>query len=299
VLVDWPGETATPTSFVFLASESRPAPSAAAAFDVEKQARLREELNALYVAMTRAREQLVISSSQPRNANADSWWQRMQVVAEPCLMTQPDHTITVRPELVEGSSEIIELLVLPSLKNTENASNKVSNTTLAGVSIALNAIENIVNSEVTAVIADADESLESRLGQAMHRLLQRADLTAVDAVAMEFKLSNQEAEQAVQMAQRIMAGEGAWAWDEAIVSWQGNEIELTAHGKLLRLDRLVRRKDTGEWWVLDYKSESQPQSKSELVVQMRAYVSAVQACYAGEPVKAAFLTATGKLIEIV
>jgi ATP-dependent exoDNAse (exonuclease V) beta subunit len=82
VLVDWPGETATPTSFVFLASESRPAPSAAAAFDIEKQARLREELNALYVAMTRAREQLVISSSQPRNANADSWWQRMQAVSE-------------------------------------------------------------------------------------------------------------------------------------------------------------------------------------------------------------------------
>ncbi len=78
VLVDWPGETATPTSFVFLASESRPAPSAAAAFDVEKQARLREELNALYVAMTRAREQLVISSSQPRHANVESWWQRMQ-----------------------------------------------------------------------------------------------------------------------------------------------------------------------------------------------------------------------------
>jgi ATP-dependent helicase/nuclease subunit A len=95
-----------------------------------------------------------------------------------------------------------------------------------------------------------------------------------------------------------MAGEGAWAWDETIVSWQGNEIELTAQGKLLRLDRLVRRKDTGDWWVLDYKSESQPQNKPELVAQMRAYVAAVQACYAGETVKAAFLTATGKLIEI-
>jgi ATP-dependent helicase/nuclease subunit A len=96
-----------------------------------------------------------------------------------------------------------------------------------------------------------------------------------------------------------LAGEGAWAWDETIVSWQGNEIELTAQGKLLRLDRLVRRADTGDWWVLDYKSESQPQSKPELVAQMRVYIAAVQACYAGEPVKAAFLTATGKMIEVV
>ncbi len=300
VLVDWPGETATPTSFVFLASESRPAASAAAAFEVEKQARLREEMNALYVAMTRARKQLVISSSQPRYANADSWWQRMQAVAEPCLIGSTDlsdPTLTVRPELVEGASERIELLVLPSLKNIENTSKKALNSNLAGVFIAYNAIESIVNSAEKEVQSSL-ESLESRIGQAMHRLLQRADLTQVDAVALEFKLSHQEAEQAAQMAQRILAGEGAWAWDETIVSWQGNEIELTAHGKLLRLDRLVRRKDTGAWWVLDYKSESQPQNRPELVAQMRSYVAAVQACYAGEPVKAAFLTAMGKIVEV-
>ncbi len=298
VLVDWPGETETPISFVFLASESRPAPSAAAAFEVEKQARLREELNALYVAMTRAREQLVISSSQPRNSNTDSWWQRMQIVAVPA----PAPSKPVRPEPVEGffteNDAAIELLVLPTLGNSKNTSKIASNSPVAFEFIAYDAIESIVNSEITTVIVDADESLESRLGQAMHRLLQRADLTQVDTVALEFKLSSQEAEQAAQMAQRIMAGEGAWVWDDAIVSWQGNEIELTAQGKLLRLDRLVRRKDTGDWWVLDYKSESQPQLKPELLAQMRAYVAAVQACYLVEAVKAAFLTAAGKFIEV-
>jgi ATP-dependent helicase/nuclease subunit A len=295
VLVDWPGETETPISFVFLVSESRPAPSAAAAFDIEKQARLREELNALYVAMTRAKQQLVISSSQPRHSNVDSWWQRMQAVAEPCLVEPFDQAITVRHELVEGASDAIELLILPSLGDIKNAENRVSNMPLAGVFCAHDAIENIVVSSEN----ESEASLESRIGQAMHRLLQRADLTAVDAVALEFKLNSQEAEQAAQMAQRILTGEGAWAWDETIVGWQGNEIELTAQGKFLRLDRLVRRKDTGDWWVLDYKSESQPQNKPELVAQMRAYVAAVQACYAGETVKAAFLTATGKMIEVV
>ena len=297
VLVDWPGETATPTSFVFLASESRPAPSAAAAFDIEKQARLREELNALYVAMTRAREQLVISSSQPRNANAESWWQRLQTVAEPvegASLTEITSEVDLKTEIPAQ----IELLMLPSIENTKNTLKKTSNSTLAGVFIAYDAIESIVNSAEQEVQSSL-ESLESRIGQAMHRLLQRADLTQLDAVALEFNLSNQEAEQAAQMAQRIMAGEGAWAWNDAVVGWQGNEIELATQGKLLRLDRLVRRKDTGAWWVLDYKSESQPQNKPELVAQMRAYVAAVQACYAGEPVKAAFLTATGKMIEIV
>jgi ATP-dependent helicase/nuclease subunit A len=266
--------------------------------------------------MTRAREQLVISSSQPRNANADSWWQRMQAVSEldssfPRRRESTGATMDSRLRGNDGTgadghsrfnadvSTRIELLVLPILENTKNTLNKTSNQTIDGVSIAYDAIENIVNFEASKVIADADESLESRLGQAMHRLLQRADVTQIDAVALEFNLSNPEAEQAAQMAQHVMAGEGAWAWDEAIVSWQGNEIELTAQGKLLRLDRLVRRKDTGDWWVLDYKSESQPQNKPELIAQMRAYVAAVQACYAGETVKAAFLTATGKMIEVV
>ena len=307
VLVNWPGETETPTSFVFLASESRPAPSAAEAFEDEKKARQREELNALYVAMTRAREQLLISSHQPRNASAQSWWQRLLTVAEPCLVEPSDRikTVsfesvdTVRPELVEGSSQAIELLVLPRLENNKKTSNKESNIPLASVFVDYDAIENIVNLDLNIESAESSlESLESRLGQAMHRLLQWGDLAALAAVAVEFKLGEKEAEQAALMAQRVMSGEGAWAWDDAVIGWQGNEIELTSQGKLLRLDRLVRRKDTGDWWVLDYKSESQPQSKPELVAQMRGYVAAVQACYPGEPVKAAFLTATGKLIEV-
>jgi ATP-dependent helicase/nuclease subunit A len=275
------------------------------------------------VAMTRAKQQLVISSSQPRYAATESWWQRMQAVSEldpsfPHPSSFPrsgEPTSTTMDYCLHGNdgtglneplrlktdvSTQIELLVLPSLEIIENTSNRVSNTNIALVFVAYDAIESIVNSsaEKAKIALESLESLESRIGQAMHRLLQRADLSAVDAVAIEFGLSTQEAEQAAQMAQRILSGEGAWAWDEAIVCWQGNEIELTAHGKLLRLDRLVCRKDTREWWVLDYKSESQPQSKPELVAQMRAYVAAVQACYAGETVKAAFLTATGKMLEV-
>jgi len=298
VLVNWPAETETPTSFVFQASENRPAPSIESAFDDEKKARQREELNALYVAMTRAKQQLVISSHQPHLAPAKSWWLRMQELAEPV----DDVSLSEMTSEADSKKEIsaqIELLVLPHLENIENTSKMAINTPIASVFIAYDAIENIVNLETTTAVVDTDESLESRIGQAMHRLLQRADVTAIDAVALEFKLSSQEAEQASQMAQHIMAGEGAWAWDHAVIGWQGNEIELTAQGKLLRLDRLVRRKDTGVWWVLDYKSESQPQSKPELVAQMRAYVAAVQACYVGEQVKAAFLTATGKMVEII
>jgi ATP-dependent helicase/nuclease subunit A len=296
VLVDWPGETAAPIKFVFLSSEKQPAPSAADALEAEKQARQREEINALYVAMTRAKNQLVISSHQPQYAAAQSWWQRVQAVVEPFDATslleadsekdmeQKPTVVTVLPQTTQ-TTQIVTLLVLPSI---EKNSSKTSNATIDDVFIELNAIENIVNLE----------SPESRIGQAMHRMLQRFDVADVNGAAIEFNLNAEEAEQAAQMAKRIVAGEGAWVWDKAVIAWQGNEVELASNGRLLRIDRLVQRKDTRDWWVIDYKSESQPQNKPELIDQMRGYIDAVQACYVGQKVRAAFLTAAGKMVEV-
>src|SRR6218665_253057 len=45
VLLDWPGERVVPASFIFLASEPQPPPSAEAALAAEQQARQREEMN--------------------------------------------------------------------------------------------------------------------------------------------------------------------------------------------------------------------------------------------------------------
>ena len=298
VLVDWPGEAAAPTSFVFLASESRPAPSVVDAFAVELAARKREELNALYVAMTRAKQQLVLSSVAPHRDPGVTWWQRLQGLAVPCVTLTPEPGLPVIGALEEGlKSTEIALLVLPELE-------KSLNMPVVGVKYTSSAINNVANTEASSL----QSSLESRIGQAMHRLLQwLPDQTAVHpgfetadvkAVALEFALTSAQADQAAAMAQRIVAGEGAWSWNPAVVDWQGNELELFAAGQLLRLDRLVRRADTGDWWVLDYKSESQPQGKPELLAQLLAYRAAVQAGQPDASVKAAFLTAAGQLIQV-
>jgi ATP-dependent helicase/nuclease subunit A len=100
------------------------------------------------------------------------------------------------------------------------------------------------------------------------------------------------------MAQRILTGEGAWAWDAANIDWQANEVPLHHQGDLLRLDRLVRRAGSGEWWVLDYKAASRPEQQGELIEQLRRYRTAVQTAYPGEAVKAAFLTGQGKLVVV-
>jgi len=99
------------------------------------------------------------------------------------------------------------------------------------------------------------------------------------------------------MARRILQGEGAWAWRSTELVWQGNEVPVTLQGSVRRIDRLVQRKD-GSWWVLDYKSASQPQGREDLQSQLRDYRLAVQAASPGETVRAAFLSALGTLEEI-
>jgi len=279
VLLDWPGEAEAPRSLIFLASESRLPPSAREAMAAEEQARQREELNALYVALTRAQQRLVLSSVQPHQANGASWWQRLQPGCEPIA---PDDIPMTTATAATGDTAPIVLPVLPSIAP-------------AGTPVAI---------KIAATQVAEQSTPEALVGQAMHRLLEWATLDAagwtpaqVLRAGAEFGLETAQAHQAVAMAQRILQGEGAWAWRAAEVAWHGNEVPVTVQGSVRRVDRLVRKTD-GTWWVLDYKSAAQPQAKEELLVQLRGYRAAVQAACPGEAVRAAFLSAQGALEEI-
>jgi ATP-dependent helicase/nuclease subunit A len=295
VLVDWPGEAACPQRLVFLASESRPPACVADTLAVEQAARKREELNALYVALTRTQHTLVLSSLQPHIGSAGSWWERLQTHA----LDAPDLPASETTPAPEPAAAAV--CALPTLPNLPPAL----------VELAQAATKTIAISEPT----DTQDSLESRIGQAMHRLLERylptpqggADATWPDASLLEttaqaFALDAVQMDQAVAMARTILHGEGAWAWDAAQLEWQGNEVGLVHQGRVLRLDRLVLRRSgngtLGQWWVLDYKSASQPQLQDTLREQLRGYRTAVAQAHPEYTVRAAFLTAQGRLIEI-
>jgi ATP-dependent helicase/nuclease subunit A len=278
VLVEWPGEAPAPFRFAFVASETRPPSCSAEAFEVERAARQREELNALYVAMTRARNRLVLSSVQPHVASEASWWQRLQPL---CTPLAPPRGAIAAVQNVDRSTERFVLLQLPVVANAPP------------------------RDRLQPMAKPLLETDASRFGQALHRLLEgwtagSPDFAAAQVlrVAREFALSETAAGEAAAMAQRILAGEGAWAWDSASVDWQANEVPLHHEGDLLRLDRLVRRTASGEWWVLDYKAAAQPEQQAELIGQLHRYRTAVQAAYPGASVRAAFLTGQGRLVVL-
>ena len=287
VLVDWPGQAAAPQKFIFLVSESRPPECARQALAAEQLARKREELNALYVAMTRARHTLVISSIESYKAAPHSWWQRLYALTDEAAVPVALPDISDVSHM--GSSQDAGVFSLPDLPDLPAWARPAS--------------------DATGPAPQDEDAVHARIGQAMHRWLEWDGLMGLASdsdmilarIARDFSLTPEQTSDAVAMARRIREGDAAWAWDTAMVAWQGNEVELTHLGQTLRLDRLVQRKDAGHaghWWVLDYKCASQPQHQSALVAQMQAYRAALQAIYPGETVKAAFLAGSGAVIEL-
>ena len=304
VLVDWPGQSPLPQRFVFVQSEAQPAPSLQAQLKAEQAARALEECNALYVAMTRAQTQLVLSSTEPHRGQSRSWWQRVAPHAQttqPPPVPEPDFAQAALPAgaapgAVPGvhapTLAVRHLLSLPTCLPGHAGQSPAQSATHSPASSAHGASES------------ATDSASARLGQAVHRLLQWAQAGAVAsdaqvrAAAHEFGLDSAQAAQAAAQAHAIRHGQGAWAWDAQVVDWQGNEVALHHDGQALRIDRLVRQRSSGQWWVLDYKSALLSPSAVTLGQwreQLQGYRAAVQAAWPGAQVVCALLTADGRM----
>jgi ATP-dependent helicase/nuclease subunit A len=288
VLVDWPGEAPRPQRFVFLASEKYPPACAVEVLQTEQQARALEELNALYVALTRAETRLVISSFEPHKAGPNtSWYARLQPLAQ----AEP---AAIPGEAAGGESDDEGEFLLAQLPELLRTAATVA-----------------VSPAAAPLVAGDDAEDESRrFGLALHRLLQWCPTPLAGfawaeahrhAIAAEFGLSAERAQAAQAMAERMVRGDAAWAWDSTQIEQWGNEVALVHRGESLRLDRVVRsRSQNGEeatWWVLDFKTSAQPERQPALLAQMRGYHEAVAAAYPGAPLRLAFINAEGRLIE--
>ena len=279
-LVDWPGEQPVPRRFVFLASESSPPPSAAQVLAAELAERQREELNTLYVAMTRAKHCLALSCVQSATPAPGSWWNRLAADMQDVPAPLDDAQAAAPGDAPTG----ITLAELPPY---------------AGEPMALGGTR------------AAASTPQSRQGEAMHQLLEQVGVAPGEGgwgaqrlarLARDFDITPESAAQAAAMALRILQGEGAWAWDAAQVERAINEAPLTWQGQSLRLDRLVRRRASAGapagWWVLDYQSAPMPERQPALLEQLRQYREAVRALQPGEPVFAAFLSGDGRLVLV-
>ena len=82
--------------------------------------------------------------------------------------------------------------------------------------------------------------------------------------------------------------------------WAGNEVPVGEAGEPLRIDRLVLLDEGGGrvWWVLDYKLQHAPERVAAYREQLLRYRSAVRGAQPGAPVRCAFVTGAGAVLEI-
>jgi ATP-dependent helicase/nuclease subunit A len=329
LLVDWPDDAPHPARVAFVQAESAPPPSLAAPLEAERLAAQREELNALYVALTRAREQLFFSRNVPAKAassGAMSWWQRL--VASGAIDPQADHPDAAwRPE--PGTPPHIDtdtradkatkpaatdsaavLAVLPALQPRPAAGGRSASSSDAPHDT--DADPNAEPSAEPTVDLSADPHTRL-LGQAVHRALEvltvqptsaRSDNLVRQAVTSALRsvgLPTQSLADAEARTRAILFAPALQPWlDPACLLWAGNEVALSHEGQTLRLDRLVARQTPHgrEWWVIDYKLHAQPDALVAYRQQMQRYIAAVGRLQPGEPVRAAFISGQGHWLPV-
>jgi ATP-dependent helicase/nuclease subunit A len=281
LLIDWPVDSEIPRHCAFVYSEAQCPPSLEPVLEHERDARDREELNGLYVAMTRARSRLVFSATQPHRAAAKpSWWDRVQAQVRLLAVDSDRH--------ISNARRRDRPIVLPTLPAWAGASDRVM--------------------PPRPVAAD---DVASRLGQAVHRVLEWAAArhaatvvsterfaTLATAAAREFFVDESEV---LRLANRIWQSPACEKFFRgASLRWSGNEVPVSEGGETLRIDRLVELEVDGErtWWILDYKLRNAPDALTEYRDQMQRYRRAVQKLQMRDMVRCAFITGAGEVIEL-
>jgi len=282
LLVEWPVAAERPTRCAFVYNENRCPPSLRAALDGELRAREREELNGLYVAMSRAKRRLIFSATEPyREPGGPTWWSRV-VAACPASPQRQAELLFDLPTVVATATAPRADIVIATLPPWRTSS------TGAGVWPA----------EAPAMSA--------RIGRAVHRALEwivaDAEIDrheAADAAAREFGAAAGAVRNVVTAI--VDHPEGARFFRGAQIRWRGNEVSLGDGGDVLRIDRLVLV-DEGDgpvWWVLDYKLSHAPDELDAYRAQLLRYRAAVARAQPGEAVRCAFVTGEGRVVEVV
>jgi ATP-dependent helicase/nuclease subunit A len=266
VLVDWPPERDAPGYFSFYGRKDERGAARAGLFQAEAEAARREELNLLYVAITRARQVFIASGIEKTG----------------------EHT----PYLLLKSA--LEKLGDPGAHGDALPTGPPSERPAPKKTGAPQTLPPVGERR-------PDARAEERFGILLHALLEHR--TQGGGAADGWKapgFDEDELRQALLIAERWLAADHLQAFfapERYCRAW--NEVEFAdGAGRLLRIDRLVEFTDG--LWVLDYKSSGSNTPRiDDYRAQVAGYCRAVAGAFAGRPVRGALLFADAALIEVI
>jgi len=268
VLIDWSPHDARPAHFSLYGDQTSRGKKRTPLFEQDAAQQAREEMNLLYVAMTRAQQVLVVSGTSKGEDREEkkkslSWYGRIAGVVG--KQPNPLHKATPFAEEVRASEKRKQ--ALPSVIPTGKRS--------------------------------ARNTAQQQRGIWLHALLQHLTDGTADKTELQQRLiiPAEEMESLWLQAHHLLAmPQLARFFDARNYQRACNEIPyVNASGELRRIDRLVEFKD--EVWVLDYKL-STGEDSARYRAQMREYKTAMQAVFAGKTVRCALVFADGELSEV-
>lgn len=266
VLIDWPNDAPSPAHFSLYADQASRGKKRAPLFEQEAALQAREEMNLLYVAMTRAQQALLVSGNgSGRENKSPSWYDRIAAVAaeQPNPLRQAAAG-TEREARGDEQAVALPPAAIPVGKRSER------NTSQQQRGIWLHALLQ----HLTDGNAAAPHALQQRLG------IPPAEMDAL-----------------WQQAQQLVARPELQRYFDARQYRSAcNEMPyIGAQGGVKRIDRLVEFDD--EVWVLDYKT-GEAANPAKYREQMAEYRAAMQAVYRGKTVRCALLFGDGILCEL-
>lgn len=265
VLLDWQPNAPHPTHFSLYSDKRGRGAKRMPYFDADDKYARREEMNLLYVAMTRAKQALLVSGNGEMDET--SWYGRIAAAVD------------------QGSNPLLGLAGLrPSIS--------------AGP--ATNIDESLLRPVPTGQRSERMTAAQ-RQGIWLHALLQHLApphvMTDKETLQQLCGIPPAEMESLWQQAQQLLARPDLQRYfDPQHYRAAFNEMPyVNARGELRRIDRLVESDD--EVWVLDYKVSEQAEPE-RYRAQMQEYRVAMQAVYSGKRVRCAVLFADGALSEV-
>jgi ATP-dependent helicase/nuclease subunit A len=275
VLIDWPTHEERPQHFSLYTDQASRGKKRAPLFGQEAAQQAREEMNLLYVAMTRAKQALIVSGNAKKevkeeNSKTLSWYDRIAAV-----VSKKENT-------------------LPGLQSPgECKVNKLSGHESQGDAIQLPIF--IPIGKRTLPVTG-----QQQRGIWLHALLQKLT-ESKDAEEAQMRqlldIPQSEMNSLWSTAQYLLNSPHlARFFDAGQYLTAGNEISyINLKCELKRIDRLVEFEN--EVWVLDYKlGDSEDAARYQ--GQMHEYRTAMQSVYQGKVVRAALLFANGELAEV-
>ena len=295
VIADWPPTDAAPNHFSFYGRREDCGLARAPLFEAEATAAAREELNLLYVAITRAR-QVFIASGIEKKRSAPTAYDLLSKALE-----------KLGDPLVHGP----RLPLSPALPSPaggrgagERASSASADTPPANQAPPLSPNPSPACGRGESRLPPVGERRiplgdAERYGILLHALLERYSEGRSDDADLHSGFSAETCRHAAAQARRLLAApELQGFFDPAQYRQAWNEVDIRdGDGRLRRIDRLVEHDDA--FWVLDYKSGSSDSERlDEYRQQVGDYCRAIASIHPDRPVHGALLFADGNLLKV-